>query len=290
MKSLHLAAILISVVLLSGICVSAAGGGRDQDLLNQGTVLIFERKWDQAYGVFQRLIGDFPRSPLLSKAYFYSARCLQLQGKEVEALRAYELVLQKFPNDPVLQSQSMNGVVELAASLLDRGNAAYRDRFVAGLKSPNKEVRYFTALRCGRLKDAHVAAMAIPTLREIVAKETEPDLTNRARIALLRLEPKALAREPGTQETREKGSEPASQTRMLHLRVYQNGNSKPVVELNLPLSLAQMAISALDESAKNEMRKKGFDVDNIWEDLKRLGPADILTLRDGEKLIKLWIQ
>ena len=290
MKSLHLAAILMSVVLLSGICVSVAATGKDQDLLNQGKVLIFEKKLDQAYGAFQRLIGDFPRSPLLSQAYFLSARCLQLQEKEAEALRAYELFLQKFPNDPVLQTQSMDSVVELAASLLDKGNPAYKDRLVAGLKSPNKEVRYFAALRCGRLKDAQFAANAIPVLKEIITKETEPDLTNRARISLLRLEPRVLAREARPQETRKKGSSPADQTRMLHLQVYRNGIAKPVVELNLPLSLAQMAISALDESTRNEMRKKGFDVDNIWEDLKRLGPTDILTLRDRDKLVKLWIQ
>jgi len=51
-----------------------------------------------------------------------------------------------------------------------------------------------------------------------------------------------------------------------------------------------MAVSALDESAKREMRRKGIVVENIWEDLKRLGPTNILTFRDGENLIKLWIE
>ena len=77
---------------------------------------------------------------------------------------------------------------------------------------------------------------------------------------------------------------------MFHVVVYRRGVSEPVVELNLPFSLAQMAVSALDESAKQEMRRRGFDVDNIWEDLKRLGPTNILTFRDGENMIKLWIQ
>jgi len=63
-----------------------------------------------------------------------------------------------------------------------------------------------------------------------------------------------------------------------------------LIELNIPVSLAQMAVSALDESAKREMRRKGIDVENIWEDLKRLGPTNILTFRDGENLIKLWIE
>jgi hypothetical protein len=77
---------------------------------------------------------------------------------------------------------------------------------------------------------------------------------------------------------------------MFHLVVYEQGASKPVVELNIPISLAQLAITALDESAKRELRKKGFDVDNVWEDLKRLGPTNILTFRDEENTIKIWIQ
>jgi len=62
------------------------------------------------------------------------------------------------------------------------------------------------------------------------------------------------------------------------------------VELNIPVSLAQLAIAALDESAKAEIRKKGIDVDNIWEDLKRLGPTNILTFRDGKNLVRIWIE
>lgn len=288
MQPTRLAAMLILTALLSGLYASAEADGKDQDLLNQGKVLIFEKKPDQAYGVFQRLIVEFPRSLFLSQAYFLSARCLQLQEKEAEALRAYELFLQKFPGDPVLYTQSMDSVLELSASLLDKGNGAYKDRLIAGLKNPNKEVRYFAALRCARLKDDRFAATALPVLREIVAKETEPDLTNRARIALLRLEPKVLTKESGARQPGKKESGAA--TRMLHVEVYQNGIAKPVVELSLPISLAQMAVSAFDESTKQEMRRKGFDVENIWEDLKRLGPTDILTLRDRDKLIKLWIQ
>lgn len=228
---------------------------------------------------------------LQSQSYYLSARCLQLQGKEAEALRAYELFVQKFPNDPVLQTVSTNSIVELAASLLDKGDSTYRDRVASALKSPRKEVRYYAALRCGRLNDARLGAMAIPVLKEIVEKEIEPDLTNRARIALFRLDPKILAKQSGTQETKKKGgNNPASQIRMLHLEIYQNGISKPVVELNVPISMAQLLVTAMDESAKNELRKKGFDVDNIWEDLKRLKPTDILTLRDGQKVVRLWIQ
>jgi hypothetical protein len=55
------------------------------------------------------------------------------------------------------------------------------------------------------------------------------------------------------------------------------------------MALADFAIKALDESTKKELRKQGFDVDNTWQSLKQLGPMKILTLRDGDNLVKLWI-
>ncbi len=290
MKPVHLAALVVLIVLLPDCCISAVANGKDQDLLNQGKVLIFEKKLDEAYGAFQRLILEFPRSILLPQAYFLSARCLQLQHKEADALRSYETFLQKFPGDPVLQTQAMDSIIELSASLADEGNTAYKDRLAAGLKSPNKEVCYFAALRCGRLKDTRLASMAVPVLKDILAKEHEADLTNRARIALLRLEPKVLAMQPGTQEGRKKAGDSMGETKLLHLEIYQNGVAKPVVEMNVPVNLAQLVVAALDESTRVEMRKKGIDLQNILEDLKRLGPTNVLILRDNQKVVKLWIQ
>lgn len=43
MKLLRLAAIFASALLLIGACVAAAEAGKDQILLNQGKVLMFEK-------------------------------------------------------------------------------------------------------------------------------------------------------------------------------------------------------------------------------------------------------
>jgi hypothetical protein len=77
---------------------------------------------------------------------------------------------------------------------------------------------------------------------------------------------------------------------MFHLVVYQSGMAEPKVELQLPVSLAQLAIAALDESARQEIRKRGIDIDNVWESLKNLGPTNILTFRDGPNTVKIWIE
>ena len=147
-------------------------------------------------------------------------------------------------------------------------------------------MRYFSAIRSSYLSDRKITAMAIPILREILDKEKERDLVDRAKIALLRLDPNALAPEsPGQTKP-----ESRSDSRMFHIRVYEGGSSEPTVEVNLPLGFAQLAIMALDESKKQELRKKGFNVDDLWESIKRLGPTKIVEIRDGKDLVKIWIE
>ena len=68
MKSVRLAALAFPAILVLGYCAIAASNGKDQDLLNQGRVLIFEKKFDQAYNAFQRLVQEFPNSILSSQA------------------------------------------------------------------------------------------------------------------------------------------------------------------------------------------------------------------------------
>jgi hypothetical protein len=176
---------------------------------------------------------------------------------------------------------------------MERGNPEYRNRIIDALSSPDKDVRYFAAIRSSRLKDRHIASMAIPVLREIVRNESEPELSDRARIALLRLDPNALGKPQVEAQPPKRESKPAPRTskeRLFHVLVLQEGMSQPKVELSLPVSLAQLAIAALDESAKAEIRKKGIDIDNVWESLRNLGPTNILTFRDGPNTVKIWIE
>src|SRR6266496_1290902 len=231
MISLRLITItVLAAGILAASAVSADEIGRDQEIFNQGKVLMFDKKWEEARAVFQRVIQEFPNTSLVPQAHYFVARCLLLQGKEVEALRSYEQFLQRYPNERYLQLEARNAVVDLAASLLEKGDNTYRDRIVSSLTDSRKDVRYFSAIRSSYLSDRKITAMAIPILREILEKEKERDLVDRAKIALLRLDPNALTAEsPG-----QKKSESRSDSRMFHIRVYEGGASAPTVEVNLP--------------------------------------------------------
>ncbi len=281
-------AALILLALLSGFSSAGSAASKDQELFNQGKILIFDRNWDGARDIFQRVIQEFPQSPIVPQAYYFIGRCYQFQGRESDAIRSYETFLSKYPNEPVLPSEARNAIVELAASLMEKGDFNYRDRLIKSLTDRQNEVRYFAAIRCSRLKDKQITSLSIPILREITQSGGERDLVDRARIALLRLDPEALTPEkPPSPKTSK--SNRAAGGRMFHLEVYQSGAKEPKVELNLPMGLAEMAIRALDESTKTELKKQGFDVDDIWQGLKQLPPMKILTIRDKGNLVKIWI-
>jgi tetratricopeptide (TPR) repeat protein len=300
MTSLRLSAGFLIVAGLIAVSPARAPAqkARDQEIFNQAKILMFDKDWEAARSVFLRIIRDFPSSNVVPEAYFFNARCLQLQGRQTEAIPAYEDFLRRYPGGPVLPAEARSAVVEMAASLFEKGDPSYKDRLINGLMDERREVRYFTALRCSYLRDRSLNSMIVPILREIVQQENEREIADRARIALLRIDPKALSeptesrkppKEPPKKDKQQR-IEKRSDARMFHLVVYEEGIAQPRVELNIPFTLAQLAVAALDESTKKEMRKKGVDVDNVWESLNRMGPADILTFRDGKNVVKIWIK
>jgi tetratricopeptide (TPR) repeat protein len=278
------------IALLVSVWIAAAAPpaiepGRDQDLFNQGKIAMFDKKWEDARGMFQRVVQEFPRSPLIPQASYFGARCLQQQGKEAEALKAYEQFLQKYPEEPFLPSEARNAVVDLAVTLSEKGDGSYKDRVLRALTDSSKQVRYFAAIRASYLtSDRKITALATPILREIVKAEQERELVDRAKIALLRIDPNASQRSGSDR------SDAGPGPRMFHILIQEPGSKEPTVELNLPLSLAELALAALSQSQKQELRRKGFDVENVWDSLKRMGRSDILTIRDHETIVRIWIE
>ncbi len=54
--------------------------------------------------------------------------------------------------------------MEIAASLVEKGDSTYRDRITAALADGDRNVRYFAAIRTSRLDDRAITAKAVPVL------------------------------------------------------------------------------------------------------------------------------
>jgi hypothetical protein len=105
-------------------------------------------------------------------------------------------------------------------------------------------------------------------------------------VGLLRLDPGVLSRTPGAGAAR-----PAGEARWLKVRVFEKGGTRPKVVVNLPVGLADMVFKSLPDDAKRELKLKGYDAENFWQQLMRLGPTQIVDIEgdDGER-IEIWME
>ena len=255
----------------------------DPDRLKIAKALFFDRKYAEARQAWQRILAT-ARGVEADTAAYWVARSSENLGEDARALKEYGDFLSRRPTDRTLAEEARTSRVSLAAQLYKGGTTQHLPILRSALSDPSKTVRYFAALQLSSL-GPDVGRDAVPVLQRIVQEETDPDLVDRAKVGLLRLDPGALSRTPGA------GARPAGgPSRWLKVRIFEKGSGTPKVVVNLPIGLADMVFKSLPEDARKELNLKGYDADNFWERLKTLGPTDLIDIEgdEGEK-IQIWI-
>jgi len=262
---------------------AASGGQGDSDTLRDAKTLFFDRDYARAREAW-RAVRDSSRGAEAASALYWIARCSEKLGENERALAEYQAYIDSGELDPTLREEAATSRVALATRLYRQGRTRHLPVVEHALRDGNKTVRYFAALQLASL-EPEVGRQAIPVLKEIIRVESDDDLVERAKIALFRLDRDALAE--ASPPPRRSGSGPG----WVHLRIWEKGDKKPQVSLNVPVALAELLFKSLPEDARAELRKKGYDSDTFWSRLKGSGPADILTVEgdDGGR-IEVWIE
>ena len=74
-----------------------------------------------------------------------------------------------------------------------------------------------------------------------------------------------------------------------HDRIEKAG--APVVAVNLPVGLANLIFDSLPDDARRELKLKGYDADDFWSRLRKLGPTEILKIEgDNGERIQIWLE
>lgn len=279
-------AVFIIAILAGFICVSAASQVTpDERTFERAKRLFFDENWEDAQETFEDLLDEYPDSPLAPQATFYRATCLARQkGHEEDAIEAYkDYLLGKGRNDS-LAREAETSIIDLAYELYKDDEEDYLDEIEQRLESPNRDIRYYAAFKLSLLKDKQIAVQAIPVLERIIVEESDRDLRDRAKIALLRIAPDSLK---GVEDREEKG-----RAKVLKIRVMVEGRKDPEFSLNIPWALADLALTAIPEKDKAALRREGYDLDKIIRDLTRI-KDNIIEIRpqdDKKRVIKLWIE
>lgn len=272
--------------LALAICVLpvTAWAQADAEALRQAKALFFDRQYAEARAAWQGIL-DEGGSRDAQAALYWVARCSESLGESERALAEYGRYLAARPADRTLAEEAKTSRVALAVKLAKAGQPAQAKIARDALTDPNRTVRYFAALQLASLGPEQ-GKPAVPVLQEILAKEKDEDLVERAKLALLRIDRNALpAAAPAPRPSR--GREAA----WVRIRIYEKGESKPNVAINLPVALADLVFKALPDEAIADLRKEGYDARSFWQALKKTGPAEILTIegKDGER-IQVWLE
>ena len=198
--------VCLALVLALGTAAAARAGTQaatDESLFREAKLLVFDKSWEAALDRIEELLDRFPASPLAGQALFYKGECLgALRGREREALRAYKAYIRLEDAKPSLVEESEGSIVDLAFDLYQGGDAQALREIESRLGHPNKVVRYYAAYKLSLVPDKKQAVKAAPVLSQIVETEKDPELLDRARIALLRVSPESLkTAEDGTPRT-----------------------------------------------------------------------------------------
>ncbi len=278
---------VLSLVLLALLApVTLLAQSQDETLRN-AKALFLDRQYAQARTLFHSVRASGGGDA--QQALYWIARCSESLGERQRALAEYGEFLASRPADRTLAEEARTSRVALAVRLAKSARPArdrerYLDLAREALADPSRTVRYFAALQLASLGKEQGRA-AVPVLKEILHKEQDPDLVDRAKLYLVRLDPEALGVAPEIA-----GSGRATMS-WIRVRIYEKGASKPQLAINLPVALAEMVFEGLPADTRRELRHEGYDAASFWRRLKKTGPTDILTIEgdEGER-IQVWIE
>jgi hypothetical protein len=253
----------------------------DQELFQEAKIMIFDKEWDNAQEKLEELLEEFPDSPLYSRALFYLGRTLENQrGEEKDAISVFKRYILRGDSNEVLVQEAETSIIKLSFDLYEKGRKSYLKEIKTRLYRPNRIVRYYAAIRLSYLDDKREASEAIPVLKEILEEEEDQEIKDKAKIALIRIDPDYF------QDYEEKRDE--RRLMLMKFRVINKRTRAESFSISIPWALADLALANIPEDAKTELRKEGYDLDRILKEVIEGGR--IIEIETKETIIKIWIE
>jgi tetratricopeptide (TPR) repeat protein len=267
--------------------------------LNQAKALFFDRKYEESRAKWAEIAAA--KGPSAEAATYWIARCSDSLGDSERAFREYGAFLDLPPADARLAEEAEISRIGLATKLARSGKPGFLTAVIRSLGDDRAPVRYFGALQVGSLPNLADARKATAVLREIVTASKDPDLVERAKLQLLRIEPRSLGETPPVPSARPTPApprnpgklaadpEPQGPARLLRIRISKGG--KQTVAVTVPFSLAEFVFSSLPDATKRGLQLKGYDAEGFWKRLRSLNIREIVSIvgEDGET-IEIWVE
>ena len=270
--------------------------------LRSAKALFFDGKYAEARKAWEA-VRAAGRGAESQAALYWIARCSEKLGESERALSEYAAFVAARPADPALVEEARTSRVGIAARLYKSGQRQHASILKEALADRSRTVRYYAALQLSGLDEA-MARPAVPVLREIVKTEKDDDLVERAKLALLRVDPAALRDLAADRPYVASGSTSASSATTsssagprtgragwIKVRITEKGATSPKVSVTMPFALAELVFKSLPDDALRELKSEGVDAENFWRKLRDMGPTEVIDIEgDQGERIKIWIE
>ncbi len=283
-----------SMALAVGLCLpfapspAAAAPATVAEQLRSAKALFFDGKYVEARQAWEAVRAASKGAESVT-ALYWIARCSEKLGERERALREHAAFLAAKPADKALVEESRTSRVGLAAQLYKAGQKQHAPILTAALADPSRTVRYYAALQVATL-GPEMARPAVPVLLEIVKTEKDDDLVQRAKLALLRVDPGALTGVPDDR-VRAAGGAPLRKAGWIKVRITEKGATSPKVSVTMPFALAELVFKSLPDDALRELKSEGYDAENFWQKLREMGPTEVIDIEgDHGERVRIWIE
>lgn len=263
------------------VCFLAVGMAAEAglDAFEKAKVLIFDKQWADALKQLDEVINKCAESRYYAAALFYRGKCQEELGTKKQALQSYEEFVRNSGSSNLAEEAQIS-IIDLSAELYQAGEKNYLQKMAELLNHENRVVSYYAAFKLSYLPDRKIAARALPVLQTILDKEKDEELRDRAKIAVMRIDPSRL--KGMDQQNRELTG------KMLKIRIFDKNNAEGKVALNIPLALADLALKSLSQEQKRSLQKQGHNLDEILTQLTAKGMK--IDIRDKDSVIQIWVE
>ena len=204
--------------LLGGGAVAAPRPRAIAERLRAAKELFFDKKYDEARQAWQA-VSAAARGRTPKSAAYWVARCSENLGELERAFGEYGDYLARPPADRALAEEARTSRVGIAARLYKAGNKQHLPVLSAALVDPEQDRPLLRGAPARAGLGASVGLPAVPVLKRIVAEEKDDDLVERAKVCLLRLEPRPSLVASALRRTRKAAS-------WIRVRIYDKGEAQ----------------------------------------------------------------
>jgi len=290
--------LLPALLLLLAIPAAVLAAG-DEDLFRQVKIDLYDKNWTAVLHGCEALLKRYPDSPLRAQAAFHRAGALShLPGRGEEAAEAFRDFVEDHEDQPLLVEQAWSSIFSLACDGRGRTSPQCAATLQEGLAHPSAYVSTLAAIRAGDVTDERVRRRALVTLKRALDTQSDGDIRNEILIAILKIDPRQVPpprapAPPAAPMVTAAGAVPATPS-LIRMTIYNKAAKRYDLKIDLPVSFAQMLINSLDEgertTLKDEAKKQGVDVDDIFKAIEKSGHGRLLEVDAPDARYEVWIE